>query len=109
MAEKSEDSDEDEEDLGIDLNKTIAEEISKGSIDSKKDFLVKFLRRKLLELGQKQATARTLGEDMSPEKKGKRPVRFRRGDKVSRVKEVAQVGGPLISEEEENLIDDFKP
>ena len=56
-----EESDEyDEEDGGIDLNRTIAEETLKGSLEEKKNFLIKFLKRKLLEMGQKQATARTL-------------------------------------------------
>ena len=61
----------DDDDAGIDMNRTILDEITK-------DFLVTFLKRKLLEMGGKQATARTLGDDKSPERKSKRSIRFKK-------------------------------
>ena len=53
----------------LDLRKMCPEE--------KKDFLVLFFKRKLLEMGTKQATARTLGEEKLPERKPKKSVRFK--------------------------------
>ena len=44
---------EDENGTGIDMDKTINDEITKGSLDERKTFLVEFLRTKLLELGSK--------------------------------------------------------
>ena len=54
----------------------------------KKTFLVEFLRTKLLELGSKQASARNLGSEATADKKARKTVRFRRGDKVFNVVEV---------------------
>ena len=68
--------------------KNIDEEVNTGSLEEKKDFLMNFLKRKLIELGSKQATARTLGEDKSPERKPKKSVRFKRGDRVFRLMEL---------------------
>merc|ERR1711888_126784 len=51
---------EDEDGTGIDMDKTINDEITKGSLDERTTFLVEFLRTKLLELGPKQASARNL-------------------------------------------------
>ena len=80
--------DEDEDGTGIDMDKTINEEITKGTLDEKKTFLVEFLRTKLLELGSKQASARNLGSEATADKKDRKTVRFRRGDKVFHVMEV---------------------
>ena len=52
----------DDEDKLVDLDKTITEENKSGSLTAKKDFLIKFLQRKLLELGDQQVTERTLGK-----------------------------------------------
>ena len=59
-------------------------------------------------MGQKQATARTLGEDMSPERKGKKALRFKRGDKVFRVKEVDPGECTSDSDVEAELVDNFE-
>ena len=88
IANEAKEESEDEDGTGIDMNKTIDEEVNKGSLEEKKDFLVNFLKRKLIELGSKQATARTLGEDRSPERKPKKSVRFKRGDRVFRLMEL---------------------
>ena len=90
------------------MNRTIAEKSMKGSLEEKKNFLIKFLKRKLLEMGQKQAIARTLGEDTSPERKSKRTVRFRRGDKVFSVKEVISGNSSSENEDEASLIAEFE-
>ena len=41
-----------------------------------------------MELGSKQASARNLGNEATADKKGRKTVRFRRGDKVFNVVEV---------------------
>ena len=64
------------------MDRTITEEVTKGSLEEKKDFLVRFLKRKLLEMGNKQATAITLGEDRSPKRKPNKSVRFRKGERM---------------------------
>ena len=107
MATEIPEASDEDDDMGIDLNRTIADEISKGSLEAKKDFLVRFLKTKLLELGQKQATARTLGEDRSPERR-KKSVRFKRGDKVFRMKEIDPGECTSDEDEVEGLIDDFE-
>ena len=61
LANEATEETEDEDGTGIDMNKTITEEVTKGSLEEKKDFLVLFLKRKLLEIGTKEATSRTLG------------------------------------------------
>ena len=58
------------------------------------------MKRKLLELGNKQSTARTLGEDKSPEGKQKKSVRFRRGEKVFRLTEVREDDSSSHSDDE---------
>ena len=100
--EATEDTD-DEDGTGIDMNKTITEEVTKGSLEEKKDFLVLFMKRKLLEMGTKQATARTLGEDKSPERKPKKSVRFKRGDRVFRVLELNEEDFSSDSDELEDF------
>ena len=45
------------------------------------------MRMKLLEMGSKQASARNLGNEASTEKKPKKMVRFKRGDRVFTVTE----------------------
>ena len=77
----------DDEESGIDMDKTINEEITKGTLDEKKTFLVEFMRTKLLELGSKQAAVRNMEGENQTEKKEKRTIRFKRGDKVFRVTE----------------------
>merc|ERR1712030_113753 len=72
----------DEEGIGIDMDKTINDEITKGSLDERKTFLIEFLRTKLIELGAKQAPVRNLGHEGIAEKKPKKTVRFKRGDRV---------------------------
>ena len=58
-----------------------------------------------MELGGKQATARTLGE--SPERKSK-SVRFKRGERVFRMKEIDPGDCTSDSDEVEALVDDFE-
>ena len=92
--------DEDEDGTGIDMDKTINEEITKGTLDEKKTFLVEFLRTKLLELGSKQASARNLGSEAIADKKTRKTVRFRRGDKVFNVVEVNGEDDSLDSDDD---------
>ena len=96
----------DEDGTGIDMNKTISEEIKKGSLDEKKEFLVEFLKTKLIELGSKQASARTLGEDKSPERNPRKSVRFKRGDKIFRLLEVG--GNDSFSDSDNELSEEFE-
>ena len=65
-------SGEEEDGTGFDMDKTINDEINKGSLDERKTFLVEFMRTKLLEMGSKQASARNLGNEASIEKKPKK-------------------------------------
>ena len=92
--------DEDKDGTGIDMDKTINEEITKGTLDEKKTFLVEFLRTKLLELGSKQASARNLGSEAIADKKTRKTVRFRRGDKVFNVVEVNGEDDSLDSDDD---------
>ena len=78
---------EDEEDALVDFNKTINDESNAGSLGSKKDFLIVFLTRKLLEMGKYQVSERTLGETMKNDKKVGKTVRYR--DKTFRLLEVS--------------------
>ena len=105
--EANEETDE-EDGTGIDMDKTIIEEVTKGSLEEKKDFLVLFLKRKLLEMGTKQATARTLGEDKSPERKAKKGVRFKRGERMFRVLELNEGDYSSDSDELEAFVEDFE-
>ena len=73
----------DDEDKLVDLDKTITEENKSGSLTAKKDFLIKFHQRKLLELGDQQVTERTLGEATKNDKRTNRTVRFRSGERPS--------------------------
>ena len=82
------------------MDKTINEEITKGTLDEKKTFLVEFLRTKLLELGSKQASARNLGSEAIADKKTRKTVRFRRGGKVFNVKEVNGEDDSLDSDDD---------
>ena len=72
-----------DEDKLVDLDKTITEENKSGSLTAKKDFLIKFHQRKLLELGDQQVTERTLGEATKNDKRTNRTVRFRSGERPS--------------------------
>ena len=103
LADEAIEDTDDEDGTGIDMNKTITEEVTKGSLEEKKDFLVLFMKRKLLEMGTKQATARTLGEDKSPERKPKKSVRFKRGDRVFRVLELNEEDFSSDSDELEDF------
>ena len=97
----SEDSEEDEAEF--DMDKTISEESKHGSLEQKKDFLISFLKRKLLELGDKQASLRTLGENENSIRKTSKNVRFKRGDNIFKVVEVTDDGEevfPTESDEE---------
>ena len=91
---------EDEEGTGIDMDKAISDEITKGSLDERKTFLIEFLRTKLLELGAKQASARNLGSEAIADKKSKKSVRFKKGDRVFNVTEVDDEGDDLDSDED---------
>ena len=91
---------EDEEGTGIDMDKTISDEITKGSLDERKTFLIEFLRTKLIELGAKKASARNLGNEAIVEKKPKKSVRFKKGDRVFNVTEVDEEVDDLDSDED---------
>merc|ERR1711888_92240 len=82
------------------MDKTINEEITKGTLDEKKTFLVEFLRTKLLELGSKQASARNLGSEAIAHKKTRKTVRFKKGDRVFNIVEVNDEGDSLDSDED---------
>ena len=53
VSHESDESEEDPEKL-IDMDGTITEESKLGSLESKKDFLIRVLKQKLLKLGDKQ-------------------------------------------------------
>ena len=53
----------DEEADDVDWDKTMAEEVEATSLDSRREFLVKFLERKLIQLKDLQTGQRILGED----------------------------------------------
>ena len=82
------------------MDKTINDEITKGSLDERKAFLVEFLRTKLLELGSKQASARNLGSEAIADKKAKKTVRFKKGDRVFSIVEVNEEGDSIDSDED---------
>ena len=44
--------------------------------------MITFLKQKLLELGDKQASLRTLGESEKNERKATKGVRFKRGEQI---------------------------
>merc|ERR1711895_332917 len=100
-------SGEEEDGTGFDMDKTINDEINKGSLDERKTFLVEFMRTKLLEMGSKQASARNLGNEASTEKKPKKTVRFRKGDRVFTVVEEKE-GNDSIDSDEEDLTESLE-
>ena len=63
MTESSILGESDDSDEGIDFEKTITEEVLRGSLEKKRTFLVKFLRRKSCELGNRKVSQRTLNID----------------------------------------------
>ena len=65
----------------IDMDKTIASEANRGCLEKKKKFLITFLTRKLVELGNKKTTARTL----SREKPIRKVAQLKKGEKVFRL------------------------
>ena len=67
-----------------------------GSLEKKRDFMVKFLERKSTELGNRKASQRALSIDSQPGEKTS--IRVRAGEKIFTV----QI--PTSSEEDE---DDF--
>ena len=56
--DEGEDDREEEEEL-VDFNKTIAGELDMGALEAKREFLMKFLSRKLVELNEILASHRT--------------------------------------------------
>ena len=64
LLEESEDKDK-----GLDFEKTISEEVLKGSLEKKRNFSVKFLQRKNTELGNRKASQRTLNIDNKAEER----------------------------------------
>ena len=74
----NDDSDSDD----IDFNKSMKAESEKGSLDSRREFLTRFLKTKLVQLKDITAAARTTGRDVDERKKTKTPgKRVRFGDK----------------------------
>ena len=65
----------------IDMDKSIASEANRGCLEKKKKFLITFLTRKLVELGNRKTTARTLGRDRPL----KSLVQLKKGEKIFRV------------------------
>ena len=78
LLEESEDEDE-----GLDFEKNISEEVLKGSLEKKRNSMVKFLQRKNCELGNRKASQRTLNIDNQDEEKSS--LKIKRGDKVFHV------------------------
>merc|ERR1711888_160526 len=100
-------SGEEEDGAGFDMDKTINDEINKGSLDERKTFLVEFMRTKLLEMASKQASARNLGNEGSIENKPRKTVRFKRGDRVFTVMEEKE-GNDSIDSDEEDLAESLE-
>ena len=57
-AEQGAEDDEEEEEL-VDFDKTIADELDTGALEAKREFLMKFMSRKLVELNKILASRRT--------------------------------------------------
>ena len=86
------------------MDRTITEESRSGSLESKKDFLIKFLKQKLLELGDKQASLLTLGESEKNERKVTKGVRFKKGDRIFWMAEVSdQEDGESVEDNDEDF------
>ena len=56
----------------IDMDKSIASEANRGCLEKKKKFLITFLTRKLVELGNRKTTARNLSMDRPQRNSGAR-------------------------------------
>ena len=69
MTEGSILGEDDYSDEGIDFEKTISEEVMRGSLEKKRSFMVKFLHRKNYELSNRKVSQRTLNID--PQAAGK--------------------------------------
>ena len=103
MTESSILGESDDSDEGIDFEKTITEEVLRGSLEKKRTFLVKFLRRKSCELGNRKVSQHTLNID--PQAAGRSSFKIKKGERVFHV----QIEN--TSEEEdsgENLAGEFE-
>ena len=65
----------------IDMDKSIASEANRGSLEKKKKFLKTLLTRKLVELGNRRTTARNLSMDRPP----RSSVQMKKGEKTFRI------------------------
>ena len=75
--------DESDEDEGLDFEKTITEQVMQGSLEKKRNFMVKFLERKSTELGNRKASQRALNIDSRPVERTS--IRVKTGDRVFRI------------------------
>ena len=95
----------DDESLVVDFDRTIVEENDTGSLTARKEFLVRILQRKLIELNDLQVSKRTLGEKVKEERKSGRIVRFK--DKTFRLTELSEEEAESfedeISEDEDKI------
>ena len=70
-----------EDEQVIDMDKSIASEANRGCLEKKKKFLITFLTRKLVELGNRRTTARNLSMDR-PQRSS---VQVKKGEKTFRL------------------------
>ena len=83
--------DESDEDEGLDFEKTITEQVMQGSLEKKRNFMVKFLERKSTELGNRKASQRALNIDSRPVERTS--IRVKTGDRVFRIQIPTPSGG----------------
>ena len=103
MTESSILGESDDSDDGIDFKKTISEEVSRGSLEKKRTFLVKFLHRKSCELGNLKVSQRTLNIDTQAA--GRSSFRIKKGERIFHV----QVEDTSEEEEDsDNLAKEFE-
>ena len=77
--------DDSEED--VDFEKTISEEVMKGSLEKKRAFMVKFLNRKNYELGNRKISQRTLKIDSQVAGKSTTTFKLKKGEKIFHIKD----------------------
>ena len=85
--------DSDSSDEEVDFDKSVKAETGLGSLDNRREFFTKYLKTKLVQLKDIEASVRTRGEKVEVKKsiQGKR-VRF--GDKIFVVNEVEDSDNP---------------
>ena len=84
MTESSILDESDDSNDGIDSEKTISEEVLRGSLEKNRSFLVKFLHRKCCELGNRRASQRTINIDTQAA--GRSPFKIKKGERIFHVR-----------------------